>query len=99
MNFALRYFRNEQKKSQSCYQLSLRVHGGQVRYQMFGKGQTECLFLKMEKKKLESHRSYRPFAFTLNSQKDSGADNETTCKNTMEIKKTENRKHGYIEQI
>lgn len=40
MNFALKYFRNEQKKSPGCYQLSLRVHGGQIRYQMFQKGWT-----------------------------------------------------------
>lgn len=39
-NFALKHFRNEQKESQGCYKLSLRVHGGQVRYQMFQKGQS-----------------------------------------------------------
>jgi len=45
------------------------------------------LIFENRKKELQIHRSYRPFAFTLNSQKDAGADNQATCKHTTEIQK------------
>lgn len=74
-NFALKHFRKEQKKSQGCYQLSSRTHGGQVRYQMFQKGQSAYFWKWKKAPKLGSHRNYKLFAFTLISQKNSGAAN------------------------